>query len=93
MTPHQRAVADRFLAEMRQEREPIVVSLSGAHAYGFPRAAKEPLDDATFASARPRMNAAFARLDAAHASAVLPEEPAAVDALEAWLVKERLARC
>ena len=36
MTPHQRAVSARFLAAASAEREPLVVALSGAHAYGFP---------------------------------------------------------
>lgn len=36
MTPHQRAVATRFLATAATQREPVVVALSGAHAYGFP---------------------------------------------------------
>jgi predicted nucleotidyltransferase len=36
VTPHQRTVATRFLDAACAEREPIVVALSGAHAYGFP---------------------------------------------------------
>lgn len=36
MTPHQRAVATRFLDAACAQREPVVVALSGAHAYGFP---------------------------------------------------------
>ena len=36
VTPHEHAVADRFLAEASARREPLVVALSGAHAYGFP---------------------------------------------------------
>lgn len=36
MTPHQRDVAASFLAAAAAEREPVVVALSGAHAYGFP---------------------------------------------------------
>ncbi len=36
VTPHQRAIATRFLDAAGAEREPIVVALSGAHAYGFP---------------------------------------------------------
>lgn len=36
LTPHQRTVIDRVLAEESARREHVVVSLSGAHAYGFP---------------------------------------------------------
>lgn len=36
MTPHQEAVATRFLAEAGTKRDVVVVALSGAHAYGFP---------------------------------------------------------
>lgn len=36
LTKSQRAVADRVLAEEDAHRRHIVVSLSGAHAYGFP---------------------------------------------------------
>lgn len=36
MTEHQRAMADRVLDEESRHREHLVVSLSGAHAYGFP---------------------------------------------------------
>jgi len=36
LTEHQTAVAGRFLAALRGERRHLVVSLSGAHAYGFP---------------------------------------------------------
>lgn len=36
MTPHQQLVAGRFLKEAARAREPLVVALSGAHAYGFP---------------------------------------------------------
>lgn len=36
MTPHQRTIALRFLDAAAQERETVVVALSGAHAYGFP---------------------------------------------------------
>lgn len=36
MTPHQRTIATRFLDAACAEREPVVVALSGAHAYGFP---------------------------------------------------------
>ena len=36
LTPHQRQVADRVLAEEGARRRHLVVSLSGAHAYGFP---------------------------------------------------------
>lgn len=36
MTPHQQTVAARFLGAVCAEREPVVVALSGAHAYGFP---------------------------------------------------------
>lgn len=36
MNPHQRTVAARFLSAATAEREPVVVALSGAHAYGFP---------------------------------------------------------
>lgn len=36
LTPHQRAVAERVLAEESARREHVVVYLSGAHAYGFP---------------------------------------------------------
>jgi len=34
--PHQRAVAERVLAEEDRARRHLVVHLSGAHAYGFP---------------------------------------------------------
>lgn len=34
--PHQRAIAERVLAEEDHERRHLVVHLSGAHAYGFP---------------------------------------------------------
>jgi predicted nucleotidyltransferase len=36
LTPHQTAVANAFLADQARERRHLVVSLSGAHAYGFP---------------------------------------------------------
>ncbi|MDX2010186.1 MAG: nucleotidyltransferase domain-containing protein, partial [Myxococcaceae bacterium] len=36
LTPHQLTVATRFLDEQAKAREHLVVSLSGAHAYGFP---------------------------------------------------------
>jgi predicted nucleotidyltransferase len=36
LTPHQEAVAGRVLDEESQKRRHLVVSLSGAHAYGFP---------------------------------------------------------
>ena len=36
LTSHQRAVAERVLAEESAHREHVVVYLSGAHAYGFP---------------------------------------------------------
>jgi hypothetical protein len=34
--PHAHAVATRFLAAEHEKREPLVVAISGAHAYGFP---------------------------------------------------------
>jgi len=36
LTPHQRAIAQAFIAERECERRHLVVYLSGAHAYGFP---------------------------------------------------------
>ncbi|MGV3625442.1 MAG: DNA polymerase beta superfamily protein [Archangium sp.] len=36
LTPHQREVADRVLAHESSLRSHVVISLSGAHAYGFP---------------------------------------------------------
>jgi predicted nucleotidyltransferase len=36
LTAHQRAVADRVIADESSRREHVVVYLSGAHAYGFP---------------------------------------------------------
>lgn len=36
LSPHQTKVATAFLAEQRTQRTHLVVSLSGAHAYGFP---------------------------------------------------------
>ena len=36
LTPEQRRVADCVISEEQQQREHMVVSLSGAHAYGFP---------------------------------------------------------
>jgi uncharacterized protein len=36
LTPHQRATAERVIAEESARREHVVVYLSGAHAYGFP---------------------------------------------------------
>lgn len=36
LTAHQAQVASRFLTAAHTEREPLVVALSGAHAYGFP---------------------------------------------------------
>ncbi|WP_426750504.1 nucleotidyltransferase domain-containing protein [Myxococcus sp. Y35] len=36
LTEHQRAMADRVLDEESRRRSHLVVSLSGAHAYGFP---------------------------------------------------------
>lgn len=36
LSPHQRSVADRVIAEESSKREHLVVYLSGAHAYGFP---------------------------------------------------------
>jgi predicted nucleotidyltransferase len=36
LTPHQTAVSDRVLDEEGRARRHLVVSLSGAHAYGFP---------------------------------------------------------
>lgn len=35
-SPHQATVIDGFLAEEKAKREHLVISLSGAHAYGFP---------------------------------------------------------
>lgn len=36
LTTHQAAVVQRFLAEEQAKRTHLVISLSGAHAYGFP---------------------------------------------------------
>lgn len=36
LDPRQRAAADRLLNEESAHRRHLVVSLSGAHAYGFP---------------------------------------------------------
>jgi predicted nucleotidyltransferase len=36
LSPHQRLVGDRVIAEENAKREHLVVYLSGAHAYGFP---------------------------------------------------------
>jgi uncharacterized protein len=36
LTPRQRTIAERVIAEESREREHLVVYLSGAHAYGFP---------------------------------------------------------
>lgn len=36
LTPRERAVAERVLAEEERRRRHLVVALSGAHAYGFP---------------------------------------------------------
>lgn len=36
LTPHQQTVAERAIAEEERKRRHVVVSLSGAHAYGFP---------------------------------------------------------
>ena len=36
LTPHQTSVATNFIAAEEAKREHVVVSLSGAHAYGFP---------------------------------------------------------
>jgi predicted nucleotidyltransferase len=36
LTAHQRAVSERVLDQESQSRQHLVVSLSGAHAYGFP---------------------------------------------------------
>ncbi len=36
LTPHQRAIATQALATESARREHVVISLSGAHAYGFP---------------------------------------------------------
>lgn len=36
LSPHQRAVGERVIAEESAKREHLVVYLSGAHAYGFP---------------------------------------------------------
>ena len=36
LTSHQRSVASAVLAHESSRREHVVVSLSGAHAYGFP---------------------------------------------------------
>lgn len=36
LTGHQARVAERALAEEERHREHLVVSLSGAHAYGVP---------------------------------------------------------
>lgn len=36
LTPHQSQVAAEFLRAQAEERRHLVVSLSGAHAYGFP---------------------------------------------------------
>jgi predicted nucleotidyltransferase len=36
LTAHQRAIAERELATESARREHVVISLSGAHAYGFP---------------------------------------------------------
>lgn len=36
LTPHQREVMNRVIAEEEQKRQHLVIALSGAHAYGFP---------------------------------------------------------
>ena len=36
LTPHQRAMMDRAIAEEEAKRHHLVIALSGAHAYGFP---------------------------------------------------------
>jgi len=36
LTPHQKTIGDRVVAEESARREHLVVYLSGAHAYGFP---------------------------------------------------------
>src|SRR3954463_6999774 len=36
LTPAQRTIAERVLAEEDRRRTHVVVALSGAHAYGFP---------------------------------------------------------
>ncbi|MFY1825632.1 nucleotidyltransferase domain-containing protein, partial [Myxococcus fulvus] len=36
LTEHEKTVADRVLDEESARREHLVVSLTGAHAYGFP---------------------------------------------------------
>ncbi len=36
LTSHQAAVVEKFLAEEKAKRTHLVISLSGAHAYGFP---------------------------------------------------------
>ncbi len=36
LTSHQAAVVEEFLAEEKAKRTHLVISLSGAHAYGFP---------------------------------------------------------
>jgi hypothetical protein len=36
LSPHQRSIGDRVVAEESARREHVVVYLSGAHAYGFP---------------------------------------------------------
>lgn len=36
LTPHQRTVMERAIAEEEAKRRHIVIALSGAHAYGFP---------------------------------------------------------
>lgn len=41
---------------------------------------------------RPRIESVFSRIDEAHATSVLPEEPPNVEELEAWLLEVRRAR-
>jgi hypothetical protein len=36
LTPHQKAVMDRVIAQEEAHRHHLVIALSGAHAYGFP---------------------------------------------------------
>ena len=36
LEPRQRAVMEKVIADEERQRRPVVVALSGAHAYGFP---------------------------------------------------------
>jgi len=97
MTPIQRTVADQVIAEELAKRETLVISLCGAHAYGFASVDSDlDLNQAVSGVLKGNGNMLerirFARLDQALERSTLPEQPKPGEALERWLVDSRIAK-